>query len=506
MAIRLSSGTVLGVEGVPVRVEVDLLRKLPCVVIVGLPGSAVRESTDRIRSAFQSIGADFPRQRVVVNLAPGDLPKSGTAFDLPIALGILASSGQIPSDKLCDTVFVGELGLDGQLCPVRGALPLATMAERIGCRRIVLPSACAAQAADLDGIDIRMADGLAQVVEWLRNGPDLPEPTSPEPSPEPPARDLSEVRGQRMARRALEIAAAGGHNLIMLGSPGCGKTMLASRLPGILPTLSRQEAMDITRIHSVAGLLTPGTGLVRHRPFRAPHHSLGPAGLTGGARLRPGELVLAHHGVLFLDELAEFRPSVLELLRGPLEDRHLVVSRASGTVRFPCSVSLIAAANPCPCGYLGHPSRPCICSESVLVRYQRRLSGPLMDRMDLQVWVQPVPASDLVRSELNESSADVQKRVEGARQRQLHRYSGVHLSCNAELDGAAVREYTQPSVEALEILSRTSSNQPLSARAWSRILKVARTIADLDSSPSVEVEHVAEAASFRVELMGVHPC
>ncbi|MCB9779973.1 MAG: YifB family Mg chelatase-like AAA ATPase [Alphaproteobacteria bacterium] len=498
MAVAVHTGTLEGVDAVPILVEVDLLRRLPSVVIVGLPGGAVRESADRVRSAIQQADLEFPRKRVVVNLAPADVRKVGTGFDLPIAVGILAASGQVAHERLDDTVFFGELSLEGQLRGLRGALPAALMARDAGFRRIVLPADCAGEAAVVEGVEVLAADHLADVVAWLDGSRPLPagRPTAPTVPAEPPL-DLSEVRGQHRARRALEIAAAGGHNLLLVGAPGCGKTMLAARMPGILPALGFEESIDITRVWSVAGLLGDGRGLVTQRPFRAPHHTISAAGMVGSATLRPGEVSLAHHGVLFLDELPEFSRHVLELLRQPLEDREITLTRAAGTVRLPASVSLVAAANPCPCGYLGHPTRPCACSPGAVERYRTRLSGPLMDRIDLQVWVQPVDPEQIVHGRRGESSAAVRARVEAARARQRER-PGQGGQSNAALRGEAIREVAAPTTEALRVLEDALARFGLSARAWARILKVARTIADLDGADVVDAAHVLEASSFRL--------
>lgn len=501
MAVVVVSGTLEGVEGVPIEVEVDLLRRLPCVVIVGLPGGAVRESADRVRSAIQQAGLEFPRRRVVVNLAPADVRKVGTGFDLPIAVGILAASEQVRTERLAGTVLFGELSLEGQLRRVRGALPMALMARELGAQRILLPTDSAAEAAIVEGVEVLGARDLAQVVAWLQGETEL-SAAQPDldPHPDDTVPDLCEVRGQAQARRALEIAAAGGHNLLMMGSPGCGKTMLAARMPGILPRLSFEEAVDITRVWSVAGLLRDGQGLVHRRPFRAPHHTISAAGMVGSASLRPGEVSLAHHGVLFLDEVPEFSRHVLELLRGPLEDRSITLTRAAGTVRLPASAALVAAANPCPCGFLGHPSRPCACPPAAVERYRSRLSGPLLDRIDLQVWVQPVDPELLARGAPGEASSRVRARVEAARQRQRQRALSLPLSAqsNATLQGDEIRLAARPTPEALQVLSEAMDRLALSARAWSRTLKVARTIADLDEADRVGTIHVLEATSYRL--------
>ena len=498
MAFTVESGAIVGVDGVPVRVEVDLLNRLPSVVIVGLPGGAVRESQERVRSAIQDSGLEFPRKRVVVNLAPADLRKAGTGFDLPIALGVLAAAGEVAREGFDGTVFVGELSLDGRLRSVRGALPLALMARDRGLRRIVLPEANAAEAAPVGGVEVLAARTLGEVCDWLDGRADLHPPPEARPPRQRAVPDLSEVRGQLRARRALEIAAAGGHNLLMMGPPGAGKTMLAARMPGLLPDLSFEEAVDITRVHSVAGLLEPGSGLVTRRPFRAPHHSISAAGMVGTAHLLPGEVSLAHHGVLFLDELPEFRRDVLELLRAPLEDRVVRLVRARGSVVFPADTALVAAANPCACGYLGHPRRACTCSPGALQRYRARLSGPLLDRVDLHVWVQPVDAADLASRRPGESSAAVRERVQAARAAQRRRYGPDGPRSNAALSGDAIREAADPTDEAVSLLRDAVDRHALSARTWARMLKVARTIADLDGAARVAVEHVLEATSFRL--------
>lgn len=498
MAVTVHTGTLLGVDGVAVEVEVDLVRRLPGMVIVGLPGGAVRESAERVRSALTEAGHEFPRKRVVVNLAPADLRKAGTGFDLPIAIGILAASGQVPAAALDGAAFAGELSLEGRLRRVRGALPLALMARAQGLERIVLPSGDAAEAAVVPGIDVIGAPDLDAVAAWLRG--ERPLPRAQDGAPEPPDAlpDLAEVRGQARARRALEVAAAGGHNLLLVGAPGCGKTMLAARMPGILPSLSFDEAIDITRVYSAAGLLPEDRGLLRQRPFRAPHHSITPAGMVGTASLQPGEVSLAHNGVLFLDEVAEFRRGVLELLRGPLEDRTVRLVRAAGSAVLPASVSLVAAANPCPCGYAGHPIRACICSPGQVDRYRGRLSGPLMDRIDLQVWVRPVDSASLVGGEPGESSAVVRARVESARARQRSRQPETGAASNAELSGDAIRRAAAPTPDARAGLREILDRHGLSARAWARILKVARTIADLDGADRVDVPHVLEATAYRM--------
>ncbi len=498
MACIVPTGTLVGVEGLAVQVEVDLVRRLPGMVIVGLPGGAVRESGERVRAAVAQAGFEFPRKRVVVNLAPADLRKSGTGFDLPIAVGILAASGQVSGERVDGTVFAGELSLEGHLRAVKGALPLALMARDLGAKRVVLPADCAAQAAVVPEVEVLAAPDLAAVARWLDVADALPlAAAGPAPTVVDPP-DLAEVRGQARARRALELAAAGGHNLLLIGSPGCGKTMLAARMPGILPPLDFEEAVDITRVYSAAGMLDPGAGLVHARPFRAPHHTITPAGMAGNALLAPGELSLAHNGVLFLDEVAEFSRGVLELLRGPLEDRAIRLVRAAGTAQLPASISLVAAANPCPCGYSGHPTRACVCTPAQVDRYRSRLSGPLMDRIDLQVWVQPLDSEALVSGEPGESSASVRARVEAARRRQVARYGQGGPRCNAELQGDAIRDAARATRAAERALQAVLDKHGLSARGWARVLKLARTVADLEAVDRVDTDHVLEASAFRV--------
>ncbi|NOY26830.1 MAG: YifB family Mg chelatase-like AAA ATPase, partial [Oligoflexia bacterium] len=400
-----------------------------------------------------------------------------------------------------DTVFFGELSLDGQLRRGRGALSLALMARDIGAKRMVLPLENAPEAAVVEGLDVLGVRDLEQVVAWMSGEQSISPAVAGLPASQvDDMPDLCEVRGQQRARRALEIAAAGGHNLLLVGAPGCGKTMLAARVPGILPRLTFHEAIDVTRVWSVAGLLREDQGLLTERPFRAPHHSISAAGMVGSASLRPGELSLAHNGVLFLDEVPEFSRHVLELIRGPLEDRQITLTRAAGTVRLPASVTLVAAANPCPCGYLGHPTRPCTCPPASIERYRARLSGPLLDRIDLQVWVQPVEPEALSRGQPGEASAPVRARVEAARGRQRARFKslGLAIASNAELDGDAIRTNAQPTQRALAVLEDKMERLGMPARAWFRTLKVARTIADIDGAGPVDVEHVLEACSYRL--------
>lgn len=498
MASVVWSGALVGVDGVPVTVEVDLLRRLPAMAIVGLPSMSVRESADRVRSAILAAGLEFPRFRVVVSLAPADLRKEGTALDLPIAVGVLAAAGRVPVDRLGAYLLVGELTLSGELRPVRGAIALARLARDRGLTGVVVPAACAAEAALVDGVDVRAACTLREVVDFLAGEGELPGPPSPGAASPAEPLDLRDVRGQGMARAALEVAAAGGHNLLFEGPPGCGKTMLAARLPGILPAMSREEALECTCVHSVAGLHPPEAGLLDRRPFRAPHHSVSLAGLLGAASLRPGEASLAHNGVLFLDEFPEFPRHVREALRAPLEDRRVVLARAAGTVVLPASFMLVAAANPCPCGYLGHPTRPCVCPEAARERYRGRLSGPLLDRIDLRVELLPVAPAELMGGAAGESSAEVRARVERARRRQAERYRGA-FRCNADVGPERAVEASAARPAALTALQAHMDGLGLSARLARRLLRVARTLADLDGAAAVDAEHVHRAVALRLD-------
>lgn len=499
MASVVWSAALVGVEARRVGVEVSLLRRLPAVIIVGLPSTSVRESADRVRSAILAAGLEFPRYRVVISLSPADERKDGTGLDLPIALAILAEAGSVDAARAREYLAVGELSLDGGLCPIRGVIAHAALARDAGFRGILVPAACAREAALVEGIEVRPASSLREAVAFLNGEAELELPTGAVELADAGVPDLADVRGQALAREALEVAAAGGHNLLFEGPPGCGKTMLAARLPGILPALTADEALEVTRIHSVAGLHRVGAGVVRRRPFRAPHHTISAAGMLGNAQLRPGEVVLAHNGVLFLDEFPEFPRSVREALRGPLEDRRVVLTRAAGTVTMPASFMLVAAANPCPCGNYGHPSRPCRCGVADRERYRRRLSGPLLDRIDLRVELSPLSSGEILAGGPGEGSRAVRERVERARAIQARRYQG-RVRCNAELPPDRVLEVCLPRAGALRVLQEHMDAAGLSARLGRRLLRVARTVADLEGAVGVEADHVHRALSLRMEF------
>lgn len=501
MLAKVISCAIVGLEGAIVEVEADISPGLPAFTIVGLPDTAVQEARERVRAAIRNSGCAFPMKRIVVNLAPADLKKVGPGYDLPIALGILLSSEQVAAD-VSQTLLLGELSLDGSLRHTNGVLPMVALAHQQGFPTVIVPQADAPEASLIKGAKIIPISSLAQLVGYLRGEIPAPEyqPDQVDQS-RPPASattDLADIKGQEHAKRALEVAAAGGHNIIMTGPPGSGKTLLARSLPSILPPMADDEALEVTKIYSVRGLLPADTPLLRQRPFRAPHYTISNAGLVGGGHWpKPGEISLSHRGVLFLDELPEFGHSLLETLRQPLEDKVITISRAQSSVMFPANFMLVGAMNPCPCGYYGDPFRQCTCPPSLVSRYQRRISGPFIDRVDIFIEVPHVDYEKLTDERLGEKSEKVQARVTAARSRQRERFNGTRLTCNAEMTPTEVREFCRVEESAQSLLKAAMKQLYLSARAFHRILKLARTIADLEKTDLIKANHLAEAIQYR---------
>ena len=503
MLATVLSSAMLGIDAYIVKVEVDVAGGMPYFSTVGLPDSAIKESRDRVTAAIKNSGFYFPPTRITANLAPADIRKAGSAFDLPIAIGVMAATNQVKLENLENTMVLGELALDGSIRGIPGGLPIAIAAKENNIQNLILPAENAREAAIVEDVNVYPVASLSEAAAFLNSEKEIaPElhtlNTDGNTEPSEPLLDLLDVKGQEHVKRAIEVAAAGGHNLIMIGPPGSGKTMIAKRIPSILPKLSIDESLETTKIQSTIGILPSDTPLVVTRPYRSPHHTISDAGLIGGGKMpRPGEVSLAHNGVLFLDELPEFRRNVLEVMRQPLEDRQVTISRASASLTYPASFMLVAAMNPCPCGFFSDPSRECKCSPKQIQNYVSRISGPLLDRIDIQVEVPAVKYAELAAETTGEPSTQVQNRVEAARQIQQQRFASTTIHANANMESKQIRAYCKIEDQAQDLLRVAINQLGLSARAYDRILKVARTIADLDRNSNIEAVHISEAIQYR---------